>query len=125
MNKKKITIIAIVSIILIIILSILIGAKFSNKKITNIIDNDTLNRVTQVKCSNEITIDTNQMMSDLKQSTFKKYKGDLGSTAHITYVFMDENNNILFKYTEIGNRNIVSFSINNKTIYYIKDGVLN
>lgn len=125
MNKKKITIIAIVSIILIIILSILIGVKFSNKKITNIIDNDTLNRVTQVKCSNEITIDTNQMMSDLKQSTFKKYKGDLGSTTHITYVFMDENNNILFKYTEIGNRNIVSFSINNKTTYYIKDGVLN
>lgn len=118
---KKITFISIIFILFIIFISIIsFQVSNSDKKITNIINKNTLNKVAQIECSNGNIIDRNQMISNLKQCSFKKYNGKLGNTTHLTYVFMDNNKNILFKYIDIGNRNIVGFSTNNKITYYIK-----
>jgi hypothetical protein len=125
-NLSKKTIIIICVIIFIILLIPLIALlKNREKKITDIIDKGTLSRVEYIKTSNgENIIDVDGVISDLKQSRFKPYKGDLGNTARLTYIYMDENNNILFRYTDMGNNGIIGININNKDYYYIKQGVL-
>ncbi len=121
-NKKLLIIIGIL-ICLLIIIAIAISVN-QPKKITSIINKKTLDRVSYVICSNDSEVSAFAMLSDFEESRFKPYSGDIGNTAHLSFIFMDENNNILFHYTELGNNNLVEFKINGKTNYYIKNGVL-
>lgn len=122
-NKKWIF----VGITIFVIISIVIGIIVlvnQPKKITSIINQKTLNRVSYVTCSNHNEVSASAMLADFNESRFKPYSGDIGNTAHLNFTFMDTNNNILFTYTELGNNNLVEFRINGKINYYIKNGVL-
>lgn len=123
-KNKKILLVS--GIIFFIMISIILIAVMINKpkKITSIISQKTLNRVSYVTCSNHSEISAFAMLADFEESRFEPYLGDIGNTTHISFTFMDENNNILFNYTELGNNNLVEFKINGKTSYYIKNGVL-
>lgn len=122
-NKKIAIIFGSIVFLMIVIIGVAIMAN-RPKKITSIIDNKTLNRIAYVTCSNQSEVSAQAMIIDFKESRFEPYKGDLGNTAHLNFVFMDANNNILFQYTELGNNNIVAFKINGETNYYVKQGVL-
>lgn len=122
MNKNfKIIILIFIVVVFIFILIFL----FRDKTVTNIINNNTLNRVSKISSSDNYLVNVDAMISDLKKSEFKKYKGEIENTDSITYIFLDKDNNILFKYIEIKNNNIVIFDINKEKLYYIKKGVLN
>lgn len=123
MNIKKISIITCIILIPIIIF-LVVFILIKPKSITSIIDKKTLDRISYVTCSNNNDVSASAMLADFKESSFKSYSGDLGSTVPLTFTFLDANNNILFQYIEIGNNNIIEFKINGKSKYYIKNGVL-
>lgn len=122
-NKKWLMIGGAILVIIAIIIGIIVLIN-QPKKITSIINQKTLDRVSYVTCSNHSEVSAFAMLADFDESRFKPYEGDLGNTAHISFTFMDANNNILFTYTELGNNNLVEFKINGKINYYVKSGVL-
>lgn len=94
-------------------------------KIYNIIDKKTLYRTTQIISSNNSMIDAKFMLEDMNKSKYKKYYKNINLESANYYTFLDENNNILFRYIDTNYNKIVGFEINGQVYYYIKKGVLN
>lgn len=122
MDKKKILMLIVTILIFVIILII---SKFTPIKITNLIDRNTLYRTSNIISSDNSKINVDYMIKDMKQSKYKKYKGNVVLDNAIYFIFLDKNNNILFKYVDTNYNNVVGFEINGQINFFIKKGILN
>lgn len=104
-------------IVLIIIGGIGMIIFFSNNDI-NAVTHDKDKCVFLVKDSDGNTIQTEYVMDELKKYAFKKYKGTLGNTAHRSFLFYDDADNLLFTLVDVGNSDICQIVIDGKTNTY-------
>ena len=94
--------IIIVSITILVIVLIFLNRAKTIEEILDISFSD----IDYVKYLDE-EISSSEFINEYETKKYKKYSGDIGTTAHDYYIAYDENNNIIFTLVDIGNRNLI------------------
>ena len=76
------------------------------------------NEIAYVKGDSGSKENKNAFLSFYGSSEYRRYNGKLGSTANFSYFCYDANDNLLFEFVDIGNRNLIQIRMNGKEITY-------
>ncbi|MCR4594796.1 MAG: hypothetical protein K5761_07050 [Clostridiales bacterium] len=95
------------------------GCSFSDKKIMdiNLITNNNFRRAAKIVDKNGDTSKPEEF-TYFKEKYYKKYFGSKGNTAQRSWRFYDTEGNLLFTFTDLGNNNLISITIDGKTSVY-------
>lgn len=115
--EKIIPLILLSAAAIIVVFSIIYVYNFNDYPLT--FDDITDNRFCEtVYISGDID-DKDGFTEFYKNQTYAEYNGDLGSTTHLKFDFYDIDGNLLFSLTSVGNRNIISVTIDGYESYYM------
>lgn len=71
--------------------------------------------------SDKCTPASEEKIAEIISSTYKIYDGDRGCTAHTSWLFLDKEGELLFRFTDLGNRYLVCIEIDGNRNYYVQE----
>ena len=118
-RRKELHILFVAILCIVFIIALIIHGQGRERVLDEIVETD-IQKVEYVldEGGNEYT--TNNMLQNLRLYTYIKYNGSLGSTVQKSWIFADTDKKTLFVITDVGNRNIIGITQDNKTVYYQK-----
>ena len=75
--------------------------------------------IAYIKDSKGEVLEKEAFLEKLNKYTYKRYKGNIGSTSHRSFEFYDASDKLLFTLTDVGNRNLLQISKDGKRVTYI------
>ncbi len=64
------------------------------------------------------SVDVTEVIGFYADATYRRYAGGKGSTARRSWSFLDDNENVLFTLTDLGNRSLIQISMDGKERLY-------